>query len=109
MTSLADPKRIIAAAERKAEFIDQPIDIAVADDGGNLVGHVRVERGWTYWLVGACAALFAGSTLLGQQARFQGSVPTGVASPAPLSLTLRDAIDRGLRTNLGSATQRTGE
>ncbi len=51
--------------------------------------------------VSACVALFAGSALFGQQAQFQGSVPTGVASPTPLSLTLRDAIDRGLRTNLG--------
>src|SRR5580700_7557662 len=52
-------------------------------------------------IAGTCAALFAGSALLGQQAQFQGSVPTGVASPTPLTLTLRDAIDRGLRTNLG--------
>jgi len=49
----------------------------------------------------AATALFAGPSLLGQQAQFQGSVPTGVATPVPLSLTLRDAIDRGLRTNLG--------
>jgi outer membrane protein TolC len=53
------------------------------------------------WHIGACVALLAGSALLGQQAQFQGSVPAGVASAAPLSLTLRDAIDRGLRTNLG--------
>ena len=39
--------------------------------------------------------------LLGQQVQFQGSVPTGAASPTPLPVTLRDAIDRGLRTNLG--------
>ena len=61
----------------------------------------RIAVGRTYWLIGACVALFAGSALFGQQAQFQGSVPTGVASPTPLSLTLRDAIDRGLRTNLG--------
>ena len=57
------------------------------------------------WRQGSCVcvgvALFASSGLLGQQAPFQGSVPTGVASPIPLSLTLRDAIDRGLRANLG--------
>ena len=52
-------------------------------------------------IAGTCVALLAGSALLGQQAQFQGSVPTGVASPTPVSLTLRDAIDRGLRTNLG--------
>lgn len=49
----------------------------------------------------AGATLFTGSALFGQQAQFQGSVPTGVASPAPIVLTLRDAIDRGLKTNLG--------
>ena len=49
----------------------------------------------------ACIALFAGSALFGQQTQFQGSVPTGEASSTPLSLTLRDAIDRGLGTNLG--------
>src|SRR5271156_2659736 len=101
MISLADGKRIIAAAERKAELIGQPMNIAVADDGGSLVAHVRMERRWTYWLIGACVALFTGSALLGQQTQFQGSVPTGVASPTPVTLTLRDAIDRGLKTNLG--------
>src|SRR5579872_5206441 len=39
--------------------------------------------------------------LFGQQVQFQGSVPSGTASPTPLPLTLRDALDRGLRTNLG--------
>jgi outer membrane protein TolC len=36
-----------------------------------------------------------------QQSQFQGSVPTGTATAEPLALTLRDAIARGLRTNLG--------
>jgi len=49
----------------------------------------------------ACAACFASHALFGQQVQFQGSVPAGVASPAPLSLTLQDAINRGLRNNLG--------
>jgi len=101
MISLADAKRIIAAAERRAELIGQPMNNAVVADGGNLVAHVRMGRGWACWLIGTCVALFAGSALFGQQVQFQGSVPTGVASPTPLSLTLRDAIDRGLRTNLG--------
>jgi outer membrane protein TolC len=46
-------------------------------------------------------AVFGSSALLGQSAQFQGSVPAGVASPTPLTLTLQGAIDRGLRTNLG--------
>ncbi|HUO27686.1 MAG TPA: TolC family protein [Bryobacteraceae bacterium] len=49
----------------------------------------------------ACVAFFAGSALFGQQGPFQGSVPSGNASVTPLSLTLRAAIDRGLRANLG--------
>ena len=50
----------------------------------------------------ACGlGLLLAPALLGQQAQFQGSVPTGTASPTPLALTLRDALDRGLRTNLG--------
>lgn len=48
-----------------------------------------------------CLALLPAVTLLSQETRFQGSVPTGTASPTPLALTLRDAIARGLRTNLG--------
>ena len=99
MISRADSKRIIPAAERELELIGQPMNVAAGDDGGNRTAHV--DKGSTCWLIGACAALFAGSALFGQQAQFQGSVPTGVASPTPLSLTLHDAIDRGLRTNLG--------
>jgi outer membrane protein TolC len=60
-----------------------------------------MKRGPIYWCISGCIALFAGSALLGQQAQFQGSVPTGVASSTPVALTLRDAIDRGLKTNLG--------
>jgi len=42
------------------------------------------------------------SQLLGQQTNsFQGSVPSGAASPTPLALTLDDAIQRGLKFNLG--------
>src|SRR3954463_1575438 len=46
MITLADAKRIIAAAERKAEEIKQPMNIAVVDAGGNLVAHVRMDRAW---------------------------------------------------------------
>ncbi len=41
------------------------------------------------------------STMVGQQSQFQGSVPMGTVSSTPLALTLHDAIDRGLKTNLG--------
>jgi uncharacterized protein GlcG (DUF336 family) len=46
MITLADARRIIAAAERKAEEIGQPMNIAVVDAGGNLVAHVRMDRAW---------------------------------------------------------------
>ena len=44
--NLADARRIIAAAEKKAEQIGQPMNIAVADAGGNLVAHVRMDSAW---------------------------------------------------------------
>jgi len=44
--NLADARRIIAAAEKKAAEINQPMNIAVADEGGNLVSHVRMDGAW---------------------------------------------------------------
>jgi uncharacterized protein GlcG (DUF336 family) len=46
MVTLSDARRIIAAAEKKAEEIGQPMNIAVADEGGNLVAHVRMDGAW---------------------------------------------------------------
>jgi uncharacterized protein GlcG (DUF336 family) len=46
MITLADARRIIAAAEKKAEEIGQPMNIAVVDEGGNLIAHVRMDRAW---------------------------------------------------------------
>jgi uncharacterized protein GlcG (DUF336 family) len=46
MITLADAKRIIAAAEKKAGEIGQPMNIAVADAGGNLIAHVRMDGAW---------------------------------------------------------------
>jgi uncharacterized protein GlcG (DUF336 family) len=44
--TLNDARRIIAAAEKKAIEIGQPMNIAVADEGGNLVAHVRMDGAW---------------------------------------------------------------
>src|ERR1700733_15893598 len=46
MVTLADARRIIAAAEIKAAEIGQPMNIAVVDAGGNLVAHVRMDKAW---------------------------------------------------------------
>jgi uncharacterized protein GlcG (DUF336 family) len=46
MVKLEDARRIIAAAEKKATEIGQPMNIAVADAGGNLVAHVRMDGAW---------------------------------------------------------------
>lgn len=46
MLTLADARRIIAAAEKKAAAIKQPMNIAVADAGGNLIAHVRMDDAW---------------------------------------------------------------
>jgi uncharacterized protein GlcG (DUF336 family) len=46
MVTLEDARGIIAAAERKAKELGQPMNIAVADSGGNLVAHVRMDEAW---------------------------------------------------------------
>src|ERR1700723_1293367 len=43
---LEDARRVISAAEKKAREIGQPMNIAVADEGGNLVSHVRMDGAW---------------------------------------------------------------
>ena len=46
MITLAEARQAIAAAEKKAHEIGQPMNIAVADAGGNLVAHVRMDKAW---------------------------------------------------------------
>src|SRR6266478_33742 len=43
---LEDARRVISAAEKKAREIGQPMNIAVADQGGNIVAHVRMDNAW---------------------------------------------------------------
>ena len=43
---LEDARRVITAAEKKASEIGQPMNIAVADEGGNIVAHVRMDDAW---------------------------------------------------------------
>jgi uncharacterized protein GlcG (DUF336 family) len=44
--SLEDARGVIAAAEKKAQEIGQPMNIAVADQGANLVAFIRMEGAW---------------------------------------------------------------
>jgi uncharacterized protein GlcG (DUF336 family) len=46
MVTLNDARRVIAAAEKEAEELGQPMNIAVVDEGGNLVAHVRMDGAW---------------------------------------------------------------
>ncbi|MBZ5595192.1 MAG: heme-binding protein [Acidobacteriia bacterium] len=46
MINLETARRVIAAAEKKATEIGQPMNIAVVDGGGNLVAHVRMDGAW---------------------------------------------------------------
>ena len=43
---LADAQKVITAAEKKAAEMGQPMNIAVSDEGGNLVAHVRMDNAW---------------------------------------------------------------
>ena len=46
MVTLRDARDLIAAAERRAQEIGQPMNIAVVDAGGNLIAHVRMDGAW---------------------------------------------------------------
>lgn len=46
MITLETARKIIAAAEKKAAALGQPMNIAVVDEGGNLVSHVRMDGAW---------------------------------------------------------------
>ncbi|MDB6088739.1 MAG: hypothetical protein JWN85_1523 [Gammaproteobacteria bacterium] len=46
MLTLNDAMKVIGAAQKKAEAIGQPMNVAVADGGGNLVAHVRMDGAW---------------------------------------------------------------
>jgi len=43
---LDDARRVISAAEKKAREIGQPMNIAVADEDGNIVAHIRMDNAW---------------------------------------------------------------
>jgi uncharacterized protein GlcG (DUF336 family) len=44
--TLQDARKIIAAAEKKAEEIGQPMNVAVVDEGGNLLAFERMANAW---------------------------------------------------------------
>src|SRR6059036_3248128 len=46
MMNLTLARKVIAAAEKKAAKIGQPMNIAVVDEGGNLVAHARMDGAW---------------------------------------------------------------
>jgi len=46
MVTLQQARKVIDAAEKKAAEIRQPMNIAVVDEGGNLVSHVRMDGAW---------------------------------------------------------------
>jgi uncharacterized protein GlcG (DUF336 family) len=43
---LQEARKIIAAAEKKAEEIGQPMNVAVVDEGGNLLAFERMPNAW---------------------------------------------------------------
>jgi len=44
--NLDDARKIISAGERKASEIGVPYNLAVADAGGGLIAHVRMDGAW---------------------------------------------------------------
>jgi uncharacterized protein GlcG (DUF336 family) len=73
MVSLADARRVIAAAEKKAAEIGQPMNIAVADEGGNIVSHVRMDGAWI-GSIDISMKIFAGGIPLKRDGKVVGAV-----------------------------------
>lgn len=46
MITLNEARLIIGAAEAKADEIGQPMNISVADSGGHLIAHARMDGAW---------------------------------------------------------------
>src|ERR1700741_4030498 len=46
MVTLQEARKVTGPAEKKAAEIGQPMNIAVVDEGGNLVSHVRMDGAW---------------------------------------------------------------
>ncbi|HET6247142.1 MAG TPA: heme-binding protein [Tepidisphaeraceae bacterium] len=46
MVTLDEARKIIAAAEKEAHNQGQPMNIAVVDEGGNLVAFARMDKAW---------------------------------------------------------------
>jgi uncharacterized protein GlcG (DUF336 family) len=46
MLTLSDARRILLAAQKKADEIGQPMNVAVVDEGGNLVAFERMANAW---------------------------------------------------------------
>jgi uncharacterized protein GlcG (DUF336 family) len=44
--TLEDAHRVIGPAEQKTSELGQPMNIAVADKGGHIVAHVRMDNAW---------------------------------------------------------------
>lgn len=44
--TLKDARSILAAAEKRAVEIGQPMNVAVVDAGGNLIAHERMDGAW---------------------------------------------------------------
>ena len=45
--SLEDARRMIAGGEAKARDIGQPMNVAIVDNGGNLVAFSHMDGAWT--------------------------------------------------------------
>lgn len=46
MITLNEARNVITAAEKKATEVGQPMNIAIVDDGGNLISHIRMDGAW---------------------------------------------------------------
>ena len=79
MVTLGEARKVIAAAEQKAAEIKQPMNIAVVNEGGNLVSHARMDGAWIgtidISIMSLARLLIFGTVFLGIAGAQQSSTP----------------------------------
>jgi len=75
MLERADARRIIDAPEKKANEIGQPMNIAVAGEGANLIAHARTDGAWDRTHRSRSARLSPRSSIISTEELAENSEP----------------------------------
>ena len=94
---------VVAEANAEARPLDRPVFASRTAKGLSSVSQIPEQ---CLFLNPSCSGAGLGERT--PQAAFQGSVPSGPVSDQPLPLSLDEALQRGLRYNLGHILSQQG-